>query len=82
VLTSRSAGSSSLQQFRALGIEPTALKIIVAKGVHSPRPAMTPIAKAMIWVASAGVTSADLSTFRYQHRRVPLYPLEPDTVWP
>ncbi len=43
---------------------------------------MTPIAKAMIWVASAGVTSADLSTFRYQHRRVPLYPLEPDTVWP
>jgi len=82
VLTSRSAGSASLQQFRALGIEPTAMKVIVAKGVHSPRPAMTPIAKAMIWVASAGVTSADLSTFHYQHRRVPLYPLEPDTVWP
>jgi microcystin degradation protein MlrC len=82
VLTSRSAGSASLQQFRALGIEPTAMKIIVAKGVHSPRPAMAPIASAMIWVASAGVTSADLSTFVYRHRRVPLYPLEPDTVWP
>lgn len=82
LLTSRSAGSASLQQFRALGIEPTAMQIIVAKGVHSPRPAMAPIAKAMIWVASAGVTSADLSTFSYEHRRVPLYPLEPDTHWP
>jgi len=82
VLTSRAAGSSSLQQFRTLGIEPLNMKIIVAKGVHSPRPAMEPIARQMIWVASPGVTTADLSTFTYQHRRVPLYPLEPETVWP
>jgi len=82
VLTSRSAGSSSLQQFRTLGIEPTAMKIIVAKGVHSPRPAMEPIAKEMIWVATPGVTTADLATFTYRQRRVPLYPLEPDARWP
>jgi microcystin degradation protein MlrC len=82
VLTSRSAGSSSLQQFRVLGIEPLDMHIIVAKGVHSPRPAMEPIAREMVWVASPGVTTADLSTFTYRHRRVPLYPLEPDTVWP
>ncbi len=82
VLTSRSAGSSSLQQFRALGIEPLDMKIIVAKGVHSPRPAMEPIARELIWVATPGVTSADLSTFTYRNRRVPLYPLEPDAVWP
>lgn len=82
LLTSRSAGSSSLQQFRALGIEPTDFKIVVAKGVHSPRPAMEPIAKAMLWVATPGVTSADLSTFSYRHRRVPLYPFEPDASWP
>ncbi|MBL8337284.1 MAG: M81 family metallopeptidase [Rhodoferax sp.] len=82
VLTSRSAGSSSLQQFRALGIEPTRMKIIVAKGVHSPRPAMEPIASELIWVGSPGVTTADLSTFTYRHRRVPLYPLEAETVWP
>ena len=82
VLTSRSAGSSSLQQFRALGIEPTGMKIIVAKGVHSPRPAMEPIARELIWVASPGVTSADLSTFTYRHRRPAVYPLEPDTRWP
>lgn len=82
LLTSRSAGSSSLQQFRALGIEPTRIKIIVAKGVHSPRPAMEPIAKELIWVASPGVTSADLSTFTYRHRRPDIYPLEPETRWP
>ena len=82
VLTSRGAGSSSLQQFRMLGIEPLNMKVIVAKGVHSPRPAMEPIAQEMIWVATPGVTTADLSTFSYHHRRVPLYPLEPDTSWP
>lgn len=81
VLTSRGAGSASLQQFRALGIEPTTMKIVVAKGVHSPRPAMEPIAKEMIWVATPGVTTADLGTFSYRHRRVPLYPLEPQTRW-
>jgi hypothetical protein len=58
VLTTNAAGSSSLQQFRSLGIEPTAMKIIVAKGVHSPRPAMEPIAREMIWVATPGVTTA------------------------
>ena len=82
VLTSRSAGSASLQQFRALGIEPTDMQVIVAKGVHSPRPAMEPIARELIWVATPGVTTADLSTFTYRHRRVPLYPLEPDAAWP
>ena len=67
VLTSRPAGSSSLQQFRALGIEPTRIKTIVAKGVHSPRPAMEPIAREMVWVATPGVTTADLGTFTYRH---------------
>lgn len=82
VLTSRPAGSASLQQFRSLGIEPRDFQIVVAKGVHSPRPAMEPIARQLIWVASPGVTSADLSTFNYRHRRSPMYPFEPDTRWP
>lgn len=81
VLTTRGVGSSSLQQFRSLGIEPRDQKIIVAKGVHSPRPAMEPIAKEMIWVATPGVTTADLTTFTYRNRRVPLYPLERDAKW-
>ncbi len=82
VLTTLPGGSMSLQQFRTLGIEPTQMPIIIAKGVHSPRPAMEPIAREMIWVATAGVTTADLTTFTYRHRRVPIYPLEHNVAWP
>lgn len=76
VLITHPGGTMSLQQFRTLGIEPTEAKILVAKGVHSPRPAVEPIAREMIWVATPGVTTADLTTFTYHHRRAPLYPLE------
>ena len=81
VLITHAGGTASAQQFRALGIEPREARIIVAKGVQSPRPAMEPIARELIWVATPGVTTADLSTFTYRHRRVPLYPLEPDAAF-
>jgi microcystin degradation protein MlrC len=81
VLTTHGGGTASLQQFRTLGIEPQDAPIIVAKGVHSPRPAMEPIARELIWVATPGVTTADLTTFTYHHRRVPLYPLESDSAF-
>ena len=53
VVTSRSSGTAGLQQFRTLGIEPLDIRVIVAKGVHSPRPAMEPIARQLIWVSPA-----------------------------
>ena len=74
-------GTQSLQQFRHLGIEPTDHHILIAKGVHSPRPTVEPVAEAMHWVATPGVTSADLSTFAYAHRRRPMYPFEAETPW-
>ncbi len=77
VLITNPGGTMSLQQFRTLGIEPLDARIIVAKGVHSPRPAIEPVARLMIWVATEGVTTADLTSFIYHNRRVPLYPLEP-----
>ena len=80
VLIIRPGCTSSLQQFRTLGIEPPEIKIIIAKGVHSPRPAMEPIAKELIWCATPGVTTADLMTFTYKLRRVPIYPLEKDAT--
>jgi microcystin degradation protein MlrC len=76
VLITNPGGTMSTQQFRSLGIEPRDAKIVIAKGVHSPRPAMEPIAREMIWVNTPGVTTADLTTFSYHHRRVPLYPFE------
>jgi microcystin degradation protein MlrC len=36
----------------------------------------------MHWVATPGVTTADLSTFVYRHRRQPMYPFEADTRHP
>lgn len=76
VLTSKRIGNTSIEQMYSLGIYPERKRIIVAKGVHSPRPAYMPIASQVIMVNSPGATSSDLSTFNYQHRRRPLYPFE------
>ncbi len=80
LLTSRPQGNVSLQQLRAVGLEPTTQPIIIAKGVNSPRAAFEPIAAEMIYVATPGVTSADLSTFTYRHRR-PMFPFERETSY-
>jgi microcystin degradation protein MlrC len=82
VFSTLSSGTQSLEQFRHLGLEPADYRIIVAKGVHSPRPTVAPIAKAMYWVATPGVTTADLSTFVYRHRRRPMFPFEADAGMP
>jgi microcystin degradation protein MlrC len=82
VLSTLSSGTQSLEQFRHLGLEPADYRIIVAKGVHSPRPTVAPIARSMHWVATPGVTTADLSTFEYHHRRRPMYPFEADACLP
>ena len=81
LLTSLPAMSSSLLQFRNAGLEPLDHKIVVVKGVHSPRPAYESIAKKMYWLDTAGASTADLSNFAYSHRRVPMYPYEEDTEW-
>jgi microcystin degradation protein MlrC len=62
-------------------VRPEEFKIVVAKGVMSPRPAYEPIAAELILVNSPGTTSADLSTFHYAHRRKPLYPFEEWAVY-
>jgi microcystin degradation protein MlrC len=81
LLTSLPAMSSSLEQFRAVGIDPSKERIVVVKGVHSPRPAYEPIAAKMIWLATPGASTADLTNFTYKNRRIPLYPFEEDTKW-
>ena len=81
LLTSKRTGNTSRWQMYSAGIEPETYRIIVAKGVHSPRPAYQPIAGEVIMVNSPGVTSADLSSFDYVRRRRPLYPFEPDAAY-
>jgi microcystin degradation protein MlrC len=81
VLTTRLIGNMSLQQMYSVGVRPETRHVVVAKGVHSPRPAYEPIAAQLVFVNTPGVTSSDLSRFRYQHRRRPLYPFEPDATY-
>src|SRR5579859_1366982 len=81
VLTTRLIGNMSLQQMYSVGVRPETKHVVVAKGVHSPRPAYEPIAAQLIFVNTPGVTSSDLSRFAYQHRRQPLYPFEPDATY-
>lgn len=76
LFVSTGIGNVSLEQYYSVGVRPEEFKIIVAKGVMSPRPAYEPIAAEMILVDSPGTTSADLVTFDYAHRRRPLYPFE------
>ena len=81
LLTSRPMGNTSLQELLSAGIDPLAQRIIVAKGVHSPRGAYEPIAVEMIQLDSPGCTSAAVTLLPYKHRRRPMYPYEPDAVF-
>ena len=76
LLTSKRSGNTAREQMYSMGINPEDYRIIVAKGVSSPRPAYQPIAAEIIIVNSPGVTSADLDTFEFNNRRIPLYPFE------
>ena len=78
VLTTKAILSSSLQQLLSVGVDPSAYQAVVAKGVNSPRAAYAPIAKRMVVVDTDGVTAMGLERFRYEHRRKPLYPFEPE----
>lgn len=81
VLTSKRIGNTSIEQMYSLGIRPERYRIVVAKGVQSPRPAYEPIAAEIMPANTPGVTSADLATFDYRRRRRPLYPFETETEW-
>ncbi len=81
VLTSARAGNTVRAQMYHIGIIPERYRIVVAKGVVSPRPAYQPIAGKVILVNTPGVTTADMSTFTYHRRRIPLYPMEQDAQY-
>ena len=81
VLTSERVGNTSLEQMYSVGVRPERMRVIVAKGVVSPRPAYSRIASEIILVNTPGVTTADLSFFTYHRRRRPLFPFEPDATY-
>lgn len=66
----------SLQQVLAMGLKPEDYAAIVIKGVHAPVAAYAPACSRMIRVNTAGSTCADLGAFRFERRRVPMFPFE------
>jgi microcystin degradation protein MlrC len=78
LLTSKRSMNTTREQMYSAGIVPERYKVVVAKGVVSPRPAYEPIASRIILVNTPGVTTSDLSFFEYHRRRTPLYPFEED----
>ena len=77
--TIRGIGNMSREQYYFMGIFPEKYRVIICKGTVSPRAAYEPIAREIIMADSQGVTSANMSSFSYEHRRKPLYPFEPET---
>ena len=76
VLTSLRCGNTSREQMYSAGVTPERYRVILAKGVVSPRPAYAPIAQEIVLVNSPGITTSDLSFFKYHRRRHKLYPFE------
>ena len=76
VLTSLRCGNTSREQMYTVGVYPEKYRVVVAKGVVSPRPAYQPIAKEVVLVNTPGVTTSDLSFFEYRRRRPNLFPFE------
>lgn len=73
--------SSSLEQFRACGIDPRKYRYVIAKGVFSPRPAYEPIAGGFVLVDTPGITTSDIRRLHYENRRRPMEPFETDTMF-
>jgi len=81
LLNSLPLGNVSRRQLESVGLDPLTQPIIVAKGVHSPRAAFEPIAAELLWLNTPGCTTADLGALRYEHRRRPMFPFEPDATY-
>ena len=76
MLTTRRAFPVSIVQLTHCGIDPSAFRFIVAKGVHAPVTAYAEACKSFVRANTPGITSADPSAFEYYRRRRPLFPFE------
>ena len=76
LLNSTRTAPFSLKQLTSAGLDPSAFRILVAKGVHAPVAAYAPVCKHLIRVDTPGVTAADVNRFTYRNRRKPMFPFE------
>lgn len=81
LLTSRPCSPFSLGQLTHAGLHPRDFRAVVAKGVHAPVAAYGPECDRLLRVDTPGLTAADPTRFRFQHRRRPMYPFEAEASW-
>lgn len=81
MLTTRRTPPFSLRQLTSFGLDPKAFRVLVAKGVNAPLAAYRSVCPTILRVNTRGATMADVTQLEYHHRRVPMYPFEPTTLW-
>jgi microcystin degradation protein MlrC len=81
VVTSGPLPTMALDQHYSIGLRPESFKVVIAKGVQSPKPAYGPIAKEMLYVDTPGIATANMRRLNHQHRRRPMFPFEPETTF-
>lgn len=77
VVTERGHEPMDVGVFTHCGIDPRRKKFVMLKSRIHYRAGFRPIASHVVECAGAGVTNADLSVYRYQKLRRPIWPLDP-----
>lgn len=77
ILTEGRSQPLDAEVLRSVGIEPRDRKLIALKSAVHYRADYTPIAHEILEVDTPGVHSANLTNFRYESLRRPIYPLDP-----
>ncbi|KAA0988815.1 M81 family metallopeptidase [Dyadobacter aurulentus] len=76
MLTSLRTVPYSLEQLLSKGLRPVDFDYIVAKGVNAPIAAYQSVCKTICKIDTPGTTGADMTRFKFLHRRIPLFPFE------
>jgi len=76
VLTEKSHAPNDPEVFRRNGVEPTEKKILLLKSRGHFRAAYEPFSKEVIEVDAPGLTTPNLSWFRYENVPRPIWPLD------
>jgi microcystin degradation protein MlrC len=82
VITERTHEPWDLGVFESVGIDPRRARFLLLKSRMYCRPVFVPISAGLVECDSRGVTGSDYGLFEYTHVARPVYPFDPDTVWP
>lgn len=76
LLTTVRTAPFSIQPLLSCGVKPEDFDILIIKGVHAPIGAYAEVCPTLIRVNTPGMTTADMESLPFHHRRKPLFPFE------